>query len=49
MFWTRKIIDWCDDHPNVGPFVEGMVDGMVLMYVPLTIACFIYQAKLKEK
>lgn len=49
MFLTRKIMEWCDEHPQTGPFVEGLIDGMVLMYVPLTVACWIYQAKLNEK
>lgn len=30
-------------------FVEGLGDGAIIMYVPLVIACFIYQAKLKDK
>lgn len=30
-------------------FVEGLGDGAVIMYVPLVIACFVYQAKLKDK
>lgn len=29
--------------------VEGFCDGALLMYVPLVIACFVYQAKLNKK
>ena len=29
--------------------VEGFCDGALLMYAPLVIACFVYQAKLKKK
>lgn len=29
--------------------VEGLIDAAIMMYVPLTVACFIYQAKLKKK
>lgn len=30
-------------------FIEGLGDGAIIMYVPLVIACFVYQAKLKDK
>lgn len=30
-------------------FVEGLCDGAILMYVPLVVACFVYQAKLNKK
>lgn len=29
--------------------VEGLIDAAIIWYVPLTVACFIYQAKLKDK
>lgn len=29
--------------------VEGFCDGALLMYVPLVIACFVYQATLAKK
>lgn len=30
-------------------FVEGFCDGALLMYVPLVVACFVYQAMLAKK
>ena len=45
----RKIIDWCYEHDNVGPFVERFCDGALLCYVPLVISCFIYQRMLNKK
>lgn len=29
--------------------VEGFCDGALLMYVPLVVACFVYQAMLAKK
>jgi hypothetical protein len=29
--------------------VEGFCDAAILMYVPVVIACFVYQAKLAKK
>lgn len=30
-------------------FVEGCVDAAVIMYIPVVIACYVYQAKLNKK
>lgn len=30
-------------------FVEGLVDGAVVMYIPVLIACFVYKHKLDKK
>lgn len=30
-------------------FVEGLVDGAVIMYVPVLIACCVYKHKLEKK
>ena len=58
---TRKIIGWCDKkfaeslaEDNVkkvflSGFVEGLVDGAVLMYIPVTIACHIWKKKALDK
>lgn len=57
----RKIIDWCDDSLEqattedkpgkaiASGFVEGFCDAAIVMYIPVVIACYIYQAKLKDK
>ena len=54
---TRKIIGWCDKKFTeslaegndkkafASGFVEGLVDGAVLMYIPVTIACYIWKKK----
>ena len=58
---TRKIIGWCDKKfaealaegndkkAFSSGFVEGLVDGAVLMYVPVTIACYIWMKKALDK
>lgn len=58
---SRNILNWCDKKfeegceednlkkVNVSGFVEGLVDGAVLMYVPLVIACFIWKKKATKK
>ena len=38
MFITRKILKWCDNREVVGPFIEGMIDGAVLVTVYLIMA-----------
>lgn len=30
-------------------FVEGLVDGAVVMYIPVLIACYVYKAKAEKK
>lgn len=57
----RGIIDWCDNkmHESIeedndrkaalSGFVEGFCDGAIIMYVPVLISCFVYQALLKKK
>lgn len=34
---------------SISGFVEGLVDGAVLAYPFLMVACFVYQHKLKNK
>lgn len=58
---TRKIIDWCDDKYTeavredsgkkafASGFVEGLVDGVVLFHIPVTVACYIWKSKALKK
>lgn len=58
---TRKLIDWCDTKFDesiredsgrkafMSGAVEGFMDAAIVMYVPVTIACYIWQAKATKK
>lgn len=58
---TRKLIDWCDTKFDeavkedcgrkafMSGAVEGFMDAAIVMYVPVTIACYIWQTKATKK
>lgn len=58
---TRKLIDWCDNKfeeavrednnckAAMSGAVEGLMDGAVIMFVPVTISCLIWRYKATKK
>lgn len=58
---TRQIIDWCDTKFDesirenncrkafMSGAVEGFVDMAIVMYLPVTIACYIWKVKATKK
>ena len=50
----NEAIDEVDDpkamrKAGLAGFVEGFCDGAIIMYVPVVIACFVYQKQLSKK
>lgn len=58
---TRKLINWCDTKFDeavredsgrkafMSGVVEGAMDAAVVMYIPVTIACYIWRHKATKK
>lgn len=58
---NRTILNWCDktfekalEEDNqkkvvLSGFVEGVIDGALIMYIPVTIACFVWKKKALKK
>lgn len=58
---TRKLTNWCDTKFDeavkedcgrkafMSGVVEGFMDAAIIMYIPVTIAAYIWQAKATKK
>lgn len=58
---TRKLINWCDTKFDeavredsghkafMSGAVEGAMDAAIIMYVPVTIACYIWRHEATKK